>query len=1277
MQSTVVKSFHRGLDRDTDIRLMQNGNYLDAMNIKISNALSGRVGVVTNMLGALNISGTTLVGLTGDTVLNIFPDRINNCLYVFIANTSTYVDRIVKYVPATNTWSLVVASSILGFNTDYRINSFDVVENFIFWNDNYNPPRTYDNSLNYLSTLGYVAYNAATPYVLGNKATLNGIVYSALSSFTGNAPSGNLTDNTYWELLHTQGYDASYFDCAVLVPNRAPTTVVSTDSSFASNFLVGKFLQFKHRFVYKNNQKSVFSPISNVVYSGSDYDNPVTTTGSVPSNNLVTITVPPNNANKLVEKIEIAARSGNNGDFSIIKTFNTDSAFFSSGYNFPFYNNGISTSLAIDESNQLYDDMPLKARAARFASNRMLYAGTTNGYTKPTIDTKLFLAKRGRPDAATLTYTSTDMTCLDSAALLAAAMPTYTTPTVGDTITCTGVTSWANSWEHISFGTLVVTVGVGWGFADILAYILANTVEAWDSYTRYPSSDKKLLYLDGSQSVARNDLSIYDPNYGKTAYLINDKMSFAVAKGGTTHDEIFKSGARYQVGLQYYDGQGRTNGVILSADSEVYIPTVAERYLLPNDLVSSGGMYLAIEITNTPPSWAKYYNVVWANTYRDAAVITTTIIDARTVGALCQANIGSIKYSNTNHQTQLAYSWQKGDRVRFITYDASAGNSAGTLEWAIRPYDAEIIASDDNYAYTGEVGDGNQSISFYYPLTGTSNAMTLGMVKYSQIEIYRPSTQAEAEQVLFHEDSQMFDITGGLHEGTIDQTTTGTATSSYYGVYIYGATGYIKLATSSLSSAIKPGDVLTFTGTYSAAPATTFALTVIDNGVTYNGDGSVDVMFITVPWIANYSTAVGTISYSKTSKPAMVLLSHGDAFFKKRKLLMASDTDLFVEDYDLSDYIDSANYSLGRPTAIVDVDVQDNKSTIFYTESFIPNTNINGLNKLYPDLNYEEYNKSFGAITYIHNEGNAIILFQEDKVSQVMIQQALMYDGGGNTQYINSENVVLSRMLPYAGEYGMQNPFSFTYFGNRKYWIDLSRGVALRLSVDGITEISRAGLRGWFYDICKTTLTQTTAGSQDVFGIYDPVNDEYIVSFKYAQKTVCYNEEINEGQGGWSSFLSNYFTGGANLDNKVFYNNASAVYEMNQPVATVGRNAIKNVAGVSTGIESYIQFVVNDEPATDKVFRSISIDGNDAWDVSITTEQGQSSSLLYNADFRTRETEYDAAFLRDVNTPNVTNPLFEGDYMRGKEATIKLTMTSGRFGLEKYIKLVRTVISKG
>ena len=71
-------------------------------------------------------------------------------------------------------------------------------------------------------------------------------------------------------------------------------------------------------------------------------------------------------------------------------------------------------------------------------------------------------------------------------------------------------------------------------------------------------------------------------------------------------------------------------------------------------------------------------------------------------------------------------------------------------------------------------------------------------------------------------------------------------------------------------------------------------------------------------------------------------------------------------------------------------------------------------------------------------------------------------DGSGSvSQTLN----VLGQEVPYQGQYGISfSPASVQRWAGRIYFADERRGAVMRLSQDGLTEISDYGMRDWFAD---------------------------------------------------------------------------------------------------------------------------------------------------------------------------------------------------------------------
>lgn len=160
-----------------------------------------------------------------------------------------------------------------------------------------------------------------------------------------------------------------------------------------------------------------------------------------------------------------------------------------------------------------------------------------------------------------------------------------------------------------------------------------------------------------------------------------------------------------------------------------------------------------------------------------------------------------------------------------------------------------------------------------------------------------------------------------------------------------------------------------------------------------------------------------------------------------------------------------------------------------YSEPYNENTNLNALNEFnLSKANYkEDIDKKYGFIQKLYSRDTNLVVFQEDKVSQVLYGKDLLMNADG-TSNVSSIEDVLGQQVPYSGEYGIsRNPESFAFDAYNIYFMDSKRGVVCRLGRDGITEISRLGLRTWFKDEFKDGIDNKKLGA------FDPYLDQYVI----------------------------------------------------------------------------------------------------------------------------------------------------------------------------------------
>ena len=174
---------------------------------------------------------------------------------------------------------------------------------------------------------------------------------------------------------------------------------------------------------------------------------------------------------------------------------------------------------------------------------------------------------------------------------------------------------------------------------------------------------------------------------------------------------------------------------------------------------------------------------------------------------------------------------------------------------------------------------------------------------------------------------------------------------------------------------------------------------------------------------------------------------------------------------------------------------------------------ISGVNNLNQFIQAEKITKDlspiYGSIQKLYARDSDLVALCEDKILQILADKDAVFEADGNSQLV-SNNMVLGQTKPFSGEYGIsKNPESFASESYRAYFSDKVRGSILRLSMDGLTPISDAGMKSWFRDNLEL--------SNRVIGSYDDRKGEYNVKLEIPN-TMGYSP--NEVQG-IRDFLNN------------------------------------------------------------------------------------------------------------------------------------------------------------
>ena len=142
----------------------------------------------------------------------------------------------------------------------------------------------------------------------------------------------------------------------------------------------------------------------------------------------------------------------------------------------------------------------------------------------------------------------------------------------------------------------------------------------------------------------------------------------------------------------------------------------------------------------------------------------------------------------------------------------------------------------------------------------------------------------------------------------------------------------------------------------------------------------------------------------------------------------------------------------------------DRASSLIFSGVFNDRTNVNNTNVFSISENIiKDANPHNGSIQKLYSEDTNLMIFQENKVNKALINKNTIYSGEQGAEEVTGQSNVIGQLVPYLGEYGIsRNPESFAMYGFRKYFVDKDRSAVLRLSRDGITEISSYGMRNYF-----------------------------------------------------------------------------------------------------------------------------------------------------------------------------------------------------------------------
>lgn len=286
-------------------------------------------------------------------------------------------------------------------------------------------------------------------------------------------------------------------------------------------------------------------------------------------------------------------------------------------------------------------------------------------------------------------------------------------------------------------------------------------------------------------------------------------------------------------------------------------------------------------------------------------------------------------------------------------------------------------------------------------------------------------------------------------------------------------------------------------------------------------------------------------------------------------------------------------------------------SGIYNSRTGINNTNVFAVGE---DIT-KSADPANGTIQRLYAEDTNLVIFQEDKVSRALIDKDAIYTAEG-TASISNVNTTIGTIQPYTGEFGIsKDPGSFSVYGYRKYFADKNRNAVLRLSRDGLTEISTKGMYTYFRD--EFNLMDTPNFKGDIKGGFDIHSKQYVLSTKQnslvtggSYNTIAFHEQAD----GWSSFYKYNPDQMFSMKNKYYSTKNNALYLHHVDIDYEGNTVDRGSFYGEAAEPSSVAFTFNPNVSLSKVFKTVNYEGSSGWEATTFSSKssGKNDTDLYD-----------------------------------------------------------------
>ena len=1114
------------MNKDIDERLIKNGEFIDAYNIRVLNTAGSDVGAVENEKGNTKV---TNLSLTDEPVcIGSIADESDEKIYWFITNNlgHSYIyeyDKISSITTVVLKDERVLDSQVLNFSKNYKITGVNIVynspkkEKILLFTDGLNQPRM-------------ISINRAKGYG---------------------------ADNFFED-------DISLYKKP---PRQSPTVLPYNTGIINENSIKDSFFAFGYRYKYLDGCYSAISSFSEFQFNPGAFSVDWT---SMENNGMLGIfngyKITHDTGDHRVTDIQLVFKYPVENAVYVIDTINKkESSLLDNSTNtYEFVNKKISKQLPKDEIYRIFDDVPLTAKAQDIIKDRIVFGNTTSQYDlkrneiddddiRINYDTKLVSqGQEGDNVSYTLSVSDTKFdidfstvelkkghSFLFTIDLSSASAGTPPNDYFSGSATVTGGIVLTESYSSLyNFSISVDFVG----FLETISSIFASIVETdspnnaiIDDFGSFIVDDVtatniKLICPTIVHRVDNTPLNTSDSDFtfiNENFFISDLKISYRESISVSS----LKSNRSYEVGLVYLDTYGRYTSVLLpkeslgESSSDIFVP-------IKNSVDVNS---IEVTINHLPPYWADRYKF-FVKTNKDFHYnIYGTIFydEGQYRWVLLQgANLGKVEAGDTllvKSDSGGALDTEVKCKVLEVAtksgpdvVNANEGWIEGNVDaqgqplielsgtyMKIRPNGFQMDFDPNNFLTYSErrvFGKGFLNTSAGVNQLIVPNAPKPGILQvgdyYSPPFVDKkltPGTRISLS-IVYSESDEEPNFSFKKEYVVNDTYETDTHVASTQGIrhafdkWLDSETNFTK------TSQTDSGQQVNVYRIPAQDNDTNFFSVYMYNGL-FTGTSS--------HWklIINPSESTALFENSTISGDIDIILQDGLVVFETDPQDINEDTYWEVSDtFDITGGYHKGNtqsqsassesakcklsfgncYSFGNGVESIQVlddrfkhrlDIRsrpnvyllngytsrEDNAKLIYSGSSNENTGYNSLNEFNSSRGITKFmDIKFGSIQKVFSRDSDLIIFQEDRVSKVLFGKTIISSPDGSGSLSQIESV-LGQDVPFSSEYGIGlNPESFANYEGRIYFTDANRGAVLRLSSDGVTPISYQGMKAFF-----------------------------------------------------------------------------------------------------------------------------------------------------------------------------------------------------------------------